>query len=184
MTVDVSVIMPAYRAGATIERAVASVFAQEGVTAEVVLCADDEVDYGSLLPPELRATAHLTFCRTPSPRSGPSVARNIALRHARADIIACLDADDAYGPDRLVRLLPLVVRHGVATGPTRAFGECAEPRPRRLSADTRPGRQANLAGAGARSRAAGVQRGPGICRRGAGTRECGRDVARHRSRRR
>jgi len=123
MTVDVSVIMPAYRAGATIERAVASVFAQEGVTAEVVLCADDELDYGSLLPPELRATAHLTFCRTPSPSSGPSVARNIALRHARADIIACLDADDAYGPDRLVRLLPLVVRHGVATGPTREVHE-------------------------------------------------------------
>src|SRR5207342_873922 len=33
--------------------------------------------------------------------------------------IACLDADDAYVPDRLARLLPLVERHGVATGPTR-----------------------------------------------------------------
>ena len=46
MTVDVSVIMPAYRAGATIERAVASVCAQRGVRAELVLCADDELDYG------------------------------------------------------------------------------------------------------------------------------------------
>jgi len=60
----------------------------------------------------------VTLCRTPAPRSGPSAARNIALRHARADIIACLDADDAYAPDRLARLLPLVERHGVATGPT------------------------------------------------------------------
>jgi len=42
---------------------------------------------------------------------------------ARADIIACLDADDAYGPDRLARLLPLVERHGVATGPTREVHE-------------------------------------------------------------
>jgi glycosyltransferase involved in cell wall biosynthesis len=119
MPVDVSVIMPAYQAGATIGRAVASMFAQSGVTAELVLCADDELDYGSLLPPELRSTAQVTLCRTPVPRSGPSVARNLALRHARADIIACLDADDAYGPDRLARLLPLVERHGVATGPTR-----------------------------------------------------------------
>jgi glycosyltransferase involved in cell wall biosynthesis len=88
MPVDVSVIMPAYQASATIQRAVASVFAQEGVTAELVLCADDELDYGSLLPADLRSMAQLTLCRTPSPRSGPSVARNVALRHARADIIA------------------------------------------------------------------------------------------------
>ena len=94
-------------------------FAQTGVTAELVLCADDELDYGSLLPADLRARPRLTLCRTPAPRSGPSVARNIAYGHARADIIACLDADDAYGPERLARLLPLVERHGVATGPTR-----------------------------------------------------------------
>jgi succinoglycan biosynthesis protein ExoO len=123
MPVDVSVIMPAYQASATIKRAVASVFAQAGVTAELVLCADDELDYGSLLPADLRSSAQLTLCRTPSPRSGPSVARNLALRHARADIIACLDADDAYGPERLARLLPLVERHGVATGPTREIHE-------------------------------------------------------------
>ena len=61
----------------------------------------------------------MTFCRTPAPRSGPSVARNIATRQARADIIACLDADDAYAPDRLRLLLPLVEKYGVATGPTR-----------------------------------------------------------------
>lgn len=119
MTVDVSIIMPAYRAGATIERAVASVSAQRGATAEVVLCADDELDYASLLPAELRAAARLVFCRTPSPRSGPSVARNCALRQARADTIACLDADDAYDPDRLRLLLPMVEKHGVATGSTR-----------------------------------------------------------------
>jgi glycosyltransferase involved in cell wall biosynthesis len=118
MTVDVSVIMPAHQAAATIERAVASVAAQTGVTAEVVLCADDDLDYGSLLPAGLRAAARVALCRTPAPRSGPSAARNIAFRHARAGIIACLDADDAYEPERLSRLLPLVERYGVATGPT------------------------------------------------------------------
>jgi succinoglycan biosynthesis protein ExoO len=119
MPVDVSVIMPAYQASGTIGRAIASVFAQRGVTAELVLCADDDLDYGSMLSADLSSKAQVTLCRTPAPGSGPSAARNFALRHARADIIACLDADDAYGPDRLARLLPLVERHGVATGPTR-----------------------------------------------------------------
>jgi len=127
MTVDVSVIMPAYQAGATISRAVASVFAQEGVTVELVLCADDEVDYASLLPAEMRANARMTLCRTATPKSGPSAARNVALRHANADIIACLDADDAYGPGRLARLLPLVKRYGVATGPTLEIAKHAQP---------------------------------------------------------
>jgi glycosyltransferase involved in cell wall biosynthesis len=118
MAVDVSVIMPAFRAGATVGRAVASVLAQKGVAAELVLCADDDVDYRPLVPNGPRSLCSVSFCRTPNPKSGPSVARNIALRHARADIIACLDADDAFGPQRLARLLPLVEQHGVATGPT------------------------------------------------------------------
>ena len=119
MRADISVIVPAYAAAATIVRAAQSVFAQAGVDVELVLCADDGLDYASLLPSELRAGNRLTFCRTPSPASGPSVARNIATAHASADVIACLDADDAYAPDRLRRLLPLVEKHGLATGPTR-----------------------------------------------------------------
>ena len=137
MPVDVSVIMPAYQASATIHRAAASVLAQKGVTAELVLCADDDLDYGSLLPSELRAAAGVTLCRTPAPRSGPSAARNIALRHARADIIACLDADDAYGPERLSRLLPLVERHGVATGATLEI--VADSQGMRVARPRRPG---------------------------------------------
>jgi succinoglycan biosynthesis protein ExoO len=119
MRPDVSVIMPAYRATATVGQAVQSVFAQKGLAVELVLCADDDIDYAAILPADLRSGDKVTFCRTPAPRSGPSVARNIATHHASADIIACLDADDAYAPDRLRLLLPLVEQYGVATGPTR-----------------------------------------------------------------
>jgi glycosyltransferase involved in cell wall biosynthesis len=119
MRPDVSVIMPAYQAAATIARAVQSVFAQKGVAVELVLCADDVVDYAVVLLADLRSGDRVTFCRTPAPRSGPSVARNIATSQARADTIACLDADDAYAPDRLRLLLPFVEQYGVATGPTR-----------------------------------------------------------------
>jgi glycosyltransferase involved in cell wall biosynthesis len=94
------------------------VLAQQGVRVELVLCIDDGLDYWQRLPPDLRDAARVTLCRTPAPRSGPSAARNIAIAQARADIIACLDADDAYAPDRLRRLLPAADAHGVATGPT------------------------------------------------------------------
>jgi len=118
MRADVSVIVPAFRAQATLARALASVLAQRGVVAEVVLCADDDIDYWPVLPQALRDASRVHLCRTPVAQSGPSAARNAALPYARADIIACLDADDAYAPDRLRLLLPLVERHGVATGPT------------------------------------------------------------------
>jgi succinoglycan biosynthesis protein ExoO len=134
MAVEISVIMAAHQAADTITRAATSVFAQTGVDAELVVCADDDLDYGALLPSEMLRAGRLSLCRTPAPRSGPPVARNIALRHARGEMIACLDADDEYAPGRLALLLPLVARHGVATGPTReiaAYGSgvrVAQPR--------------------------------------------------------
>jgi glycosyltransferase involved in cell wall biosynthesis len=137
MGADVSVIVPAYAAARTIVRAAASVFAQTGVDVELVICADDEADYGALLPADMRAGHRLTLCRTDAPASGPSTARNVAIAHASAAVIACLDADDAYAPDRLRRLLPLVEKHGVATGPTREIdprtGGIRIARPRRGS---------------------------------------------------
>jgi len=51
------------------------------------------------------------------------MARNIALSHASADFIACLDADDCFGAERLRMLLPAAERHGVATGPTLEIDE-------------------------------------------------------------
>lgn len=118
MRFDVSVIIPAHAAIATIGRAVGSALRQAGVSVEIVICADDTNDYWQALPVELRQPHRVTLVRTPWPRSGPSAARNIAVEHARADIIAALDADDAYAPDRLRQLVPVAARHGVATGPT------------------------------------------------------------------
>jgi succinoglycan biosynthesis protein ExoO len=131
---DVSVIMPAYRAGASIARAAQSALAQRGVTVELVVCADDEEDYGARLKALLPRRGALTLCRTPRPKSGPSRARNLALMHASAEIIACLDADDAFAPARLRRLLPLADAYGVATGATC---EIAPGRDRRIAAPRR-----------------------------------------------
>ena len=115
---DVAIVIPAYRAEKTIRRAVRSVQAQTGITTEIIICADDDLDYTVPLKDLNSATHTITFCRTPHPRSGPPCARNIAAAHSRAEVIASLDADDEFSPGRLRRLLRLVAKTGVATGPT------------------------------------------------------------------
>jgi succinoglycan biosynthesis protein ExoO len=120
---DVAIVIPAYRAEKTIRRAVQSVQAQTGITSEIVICADDDLDYTSSLKDLNGPTHPITFCRTRKPRSGPPCARNIAVAHSRAEVIASLDADDEFSPGRLRRLLPLVAETGVATGPTIEISE-------------------------------------------------------------
>ena len=119
MRPDVSVIMPAYQATATIGRAVQSVFAQKGVAVELVLCADDDVDYAAMLPADLRAGDSADALPNAGAQVRPVGSAQHRLAPGARRLIACLDADDAYAPDRLTLLLPLVERHGVATGPTR-----------------------------------------------------------------
>ncbi len=123
MRADVSVIIPAFQAEAFIGRAVASVRTQSGLRTEIVIAADDDIDYSVALAAEDIDLGDVVQCRTPQARSGPSAARNLAASVANADLIACLDADDAFEDGRLVLLAALADRHGAATGPTVEIGE-------------------------------------------------------------
>ena len=118
MPPDVSVIIPAYQAIPLILNAVQSAISQAEVTTEVVIAADDQLDYGSFLSGSGIPSARYVLCRTNRIGSGPAAARNLAVELASSEIIAPLDADDAFAPDRLRWLLSEVDRHGVATGPT------------------------------------------------------------------
>jgi glycosyltransferase involved in cell wall biosynthesis len=100
----VSVLMPAYKASATIAQAVSSALAQSVREIEVIV-ADD----GS---PEPIAAAlagiadeRLRIVRRPQ-NGGVSAARNSALELARAPLVAQLDADDHWRADHLEHLLP------------------------------------------------------------------------------
>lgn len=123
MRADVSVIIPAFEAEAFIGRAIASVHAQSGLRTEIVIAADDETDYAGQLASEGFDLGNVIQCRTSQPRSGPSAARNLAVSVARADLIACLDADDAFEAGRLAPLATLADQHGAATGPTVEIDE-------------------------------------------------------------
>lgn len=131
---DVSVIVPAWRAAATIARAMASVAAQTVAPREVIV-ADDGSDDGTAEAAE-RASADLTrtrFVLLRLPHQGAGAARNAALKAARGRFVAFLDADDEWLPAKIERSLAqaadgvvlvshdyVMVAHGRET-----FGACA-----------------------------------------------------------
>ena len=112
--IGVSVIIPAFRAQGTIARAVASLLAQSFRDWEAVVVSDDGVDYRALLEAAGIVDSRLTFTGTGRVGSGAPAARNAGLRCAGMPLIAPLDADDRFEPDRLARLVPLAVAQGAA----------------------------------------------------------------------
>jgi succinoglycan biosynthesis protein ExoO len=108
----VSVIVPACAAEATIGRCVASLLAQTYPRWEAIIVADDGRDYAALLAGIGIADPRLRFVSTGAVHSGCHHARNVGLAAAGGKIVAQLDADDCYAPDRLAALTPLAAAHG------------------------------------------------------------------------
>jgi glycosyltransferase involved in cell wall biosynthesis len=98
-TPDISVVLATYNRRHTLPRAVAGVLAQDDVRFELIIVDDASRDgtaayVASLTDARIRAI-------TAERNGGPSAARNLGLRAARAGIVAFLDSDDAYLPNRL-----------------------------------------------------------------------------------
>jgi len=110
----VSVIIPAYRAEATIGRAVRSLLAQTWSAWEAIIVADDGADYRAALAAEGVSDARLRFVGTGRTGAGAPAARNAGLRVATLPLVAPLDADDLWAPDRLAVLAPLALERGAA----------------------------------------------------------------------
>lgn len=111
----VSIVIPSYRAQATLARAVRSALAQSWGDLEVIVVADDQFDYHSLLARDGVKDARLRFVSTGRVGSGCHNARNVGLAEARGDFIAALDADDIHLPTRLAVLLPIAMAIGAAS---------------------------------------------------------------------
>jgi GT2 family glycosyltransferase len=95
----VSVIIPAYNAGRTIDSALRSLFAQTFSDFEAIV-----IDDGSTDDTAERAAAWGAAVRVHSqPNGGPARARNTGIRLARGRLLAFLDADDLWLPTKLER---------------------------------------------------------------------------------
>lgn len=103
----VSIIVPAYNAEAFIAEALASATAQTLPDIEIVVIDDASTDATARMVEEVAATdPRIRLIRQDS-NAGPSAARNRGITVAAGRWIAILDADDAYEPDRLARLVEL-----------------------------------------------------------------------------
>ncbi len=110
----VAVIIPAYRAWKTLGETVQSLLNQTLACWQAVIVADDGEDYRSGLAALGRLDPRLSFASTGRVGAGPSVARNVGLAAVRAPLVAPLDADDRFAPERLARLVPMALAHGAA----------------------------------------------------------------------
>jgi glycosyltransferase involved in cell wall biosynthesis len=106
--VTVSVVIPAYNAESTLAETVNSVLAQTFTDFEVIVVNDGSRD----------ATAAIAGSYGPRVRciskenEGQSVARNVGIRAAEGQLIALLDHDDLWRPDKLERQVSLMETSG------------------------------------------------------------------------
>lgn len=92
-----SVIIPAFNAASTLERAIESVRAQTWPAHEIIVVDDGSTDTTTEVARRFGGVVRLIL----QPNSGVSVARNVGAAAATGDWLAFLDADDWYASDRL-----------------------------------------------------------------------------------
>ena len=106
MNPEVSVIIPTYNRRAMVHEAVASVRTQRGASFELIVIDDGSTDETS------ESLAHLNDVRIERvAHRGPAAARNHGVAIARAPLIAFLDSDDLWMPDKLQRQLAFMRAH-------------------------------------------------------------------------
>ncbi len=95
----VSIVIPTYNRGHVLERAILSVLRQTYKDFELIVVDDGSFDSTSRLLSEYEGKIKVLFQKN----RGVSAARNLGIRHSRGDLIAFLDSDDEWLPDKLAK---------------------------------------------------------------------------------
>jgi glycosyltransferase involved in cell wall biosynthesis len=125
--VSLSVVIPVYNGARFLAEAVASVHAAAragGVTAEVIVVDDGSTDESFALAGTLVGVRAFRQAN-----AGAAAARNTGVAEAHGEILAFLDADDLWTPDKLVlQLAVFAADPGVAmvAGRVEEFGDAAQ----------------------------------------------------------
>lgn len=116
-TLDVSVIIPAKNAATDLPEALKSALSQDVEAIEIIVADDGSTDETEvLLAAAKRKDPRILHLQTGG--AGPAAARNLAMEQARAPLIAFLDADDRWRPDKLK---PQLAFHATVPEATLSF---------------------------------------------------------------
>ncbi len=101
----VSVVVPCYNYGAYLPACLDSVLAQTRPAFEIVVVDDGSTDDTAAVVAPYLGDGRVHFHQQAN--SGQATAKNLGIRHSRGDIVAFLDADDLWMPEKLARQVPL-----------------------------------------------------------------------------
>ncbi len=96
-----SVIVPCFNSEKTILRALESIKIQSFSDYEVIVVDDGSIDLTKKFVEEFCNENNFTYKYIYQNNSGPSVARNNAVKNSSGDFLAFLDADDEWHKDKL-----------------------------------------------------------------------------------
>lgn len=100
MNSTVNIIIPFYNAEVTLSEALLSVAAQTCSDWSVILIDDGSTDSSAAIAQHFLENhpGNVTIINSDTPRSGPALGRNKALKNADAEYVMCLDSDDLLAP--------------------------------------------------------------------------------------
>ncbi len=110
MTLSVSVIIPNYNYGRFVTEAITSALQQTYAPLEVIVVDNGSTDDSRQV---LEKISDARVVKLFQENKGQSGARNAALKVARGDLVAFLDADDVWLPGKLAKQVALLANHAV-----------------------------------------------------------------------
>jgi len=111
----VSVVLPAYNAESFIVETINSILAQTYPHFEILVADDGSRDCTAALVEEMaRNDSRIKLLRQSN--QGVAAARNIAIKHARGEYIAPIDADDIWFPQKLEKQVACLEAAGAKSG--------------------------------------------------------------------
>jgi glycosyltransferase involved in cell wall biosynthesis len=104
----VSVVIPTYNRAHSVVDAIRSVLGQRYTDLELIVVDDGSTDDTAVRVAAI-GDARLRYVR--GRHEGVSTARNLGVRHATGELVAFLDSDDLWQPDKLTREVEIMARY-------------------------------------------------------------------------